>query len=349
MPTLADIKLEHEKLYGDYMAHAEELVKNPAAFPATAAEGLVDSMVDLSQNLTSNEDFEWLRSALEKWRTIFVTVLRIPKPIRIEAPAALQPPIETETMMWAESDIDRWVNHRAHELAVERAVRKHRAMTLAQMLAEKPSTPEEAKTDFEIANVYLASEILDGRIGIAQLRPGCYRRLQSVWLEDVKRLKAYHAWLARGDGFDPVHAEKDYWDACYEIARLLLIQEKCWGQGEFDPVHAHLEEICLTDDRFDARKAHGLIAIKAHRLWTMGSRGRDHDWSTAERYVHEFYESVVAAVRKQDPAAAVRVIGLLNNFENEDRNYLIVNAFETAVAARFVTDRSLSKAFAHRA
>jgi len=329
--TFAKIQAEHERLWAEHLAAGD---KNRSQDFVANAESLVDQMVTYSGQASSMEEFEWLRTALEKWRIVFATVLRKPKWIAVTMPPVVEPAAESGTMMWTAQDLENRVLARANELAKDRAVRKAAAASATQLLARTPSNPEEEREDYETANVYLACDVLDGVIGIAQLQPSAYPRLETVWLEDVKRLKAYFIWLeSGGKGRD----DSCWLEACGDIQRRLLNRDKSGNLQEFETIRAYFEQICLTNDRFDAKKAHDAIEAKARRLWQVADRGDEKNWTTATDYVESLYENMVAAVCRQDSEAASTVLGLLDTCEPaSDRTHLMTNAFEVAVAARFV-------------
>ena len=345
MTSFTDIKPRHERLYASYLA-GTALKDDRKTFTKNAST-LVDDMVELSGSLKSSEEFEWLRDAIERWQTIFAAVLKIPKWIAIKVPEELEPVVEYPTMKWDDYDLDTWVRNRAHDLAKERAVLKCTSLTPDELLRRFPGTEEEAITDFENATIILACGVVDGRMGIQQLQPSCYRRIASVWLEDVKRLRAYHRWLSETGPPRPASA---YWlDACADIEALLTNEHKDWTMAQFDPIRAYFEHLCLTNDSFDAEKAQGLVTDKAYRLSVMKPEGHTEDWELAESYVAGLYPRIVAAVCQRDSTAASEVTDWLTRPESDgDRTHLIVNALEAAVAARFVAG-SQPKALAQRA
>lgn len=324
----------HERLYGRYLAHRAAVVADPEKFVAEAA-GLIRGMEESSARVTCLEDYEWLQTAAEKWRSIFVSVLNIPQDIRL-APSPVGPAVVRRAMIWSDRDLEGWIELKAFELAKHRALRRWDSITAEELLRRAPSTPEEAKEDWTTAQVLLAAEIIDGKLDLAQIRPRSYVRLESCWLEEIKGLKAYFRWLDRGGGWDAGMAEIDYLDACSEIQSRVLSAEGKRSEWDFHPIRQYLEDRYLQEGRIDAAKATGLIEIKARRLWEKGRRDGLQNWLTAESYVHGFYDSIVPAVCSGDHTCQRKVSDLVCALEPASGHHLIVNGFETAVAAAYL-------------
>lgn len=331
MTDLDEIKRKHSAIYERYLTSRE--------LAAQEAQDLVDSMEKISAEVTSFEEYDWLRSATDKWRSVFISVLRIPRDITLAPPRVpLKPTPREERMIWGDRDLHEWLSKRAYGLAKERAVRQFQALTAQEMLRRNPSTPEQQKEDWQTATVLLAIEVLEGRIELTQLRPKSYARLEACWVEDIKRLEAYFNWLARGAACHPELTDVDYFRACEEIERRVRDPKTKRPAAEFEPIRDYLEASCVDEDDVGREKARALIATKAERLARCGSTDDQRNWLLAERYVEGFYGNIVPAVSSDDPGAIQRVTEMID-VTSRGGQHLIMNVLEVAVVASFVNAR----------
>lgn len=335
MTTIGDLAKTHEELYGRYLKNSAEILEDPAGF-ARLAEELVSQMEEASAGVTEAQDYEWLRSAADKWRNVFASFLKVPREIELAVPReALQRAPKEGVMIWSDRDLEIWVRNRAYELAKERAVRRFQTLPLSEMLRRIPSTEEESRSDWETANTHLASEILEGKIGLGQIRPASYHRLENSWLDDVRRLKAYFIWLDKGGEWDAEGALENYREACAQVQQLLLRPDVKRPASEFEPVCAYMQERGLTGPALNEASRRDLVARKAKRIWQGVGGESQRNWLMAEEYVSAFYDNIIAAVWEGDAEAALRVLKAVD-VVTQTGWHLASNTFEAAIVATFV-------------
>lgn len=336
---MAAIKKLHAELYGEFTDRRQQVLKNREAFERKAA-ALLDQVQNISSEVTSVEDYDWLRATADKWRAVYTYTLNIPKDISLLPPGqALVPPIpKQDAMIWSEAVLGRWVQDQAYEAAKRRALQRFQALTPEEMLRKLPSSGDEEHQDWRDANAQLAYEIFDGRIALSQIHPQSYWRLEQCWLEDIKRVKAYHVWLDRGNGWDAEHAQDNYYEACRQVSAKLSGRMKL-DTSEFTPVSDYLETKYLSDDHVDLQKSEPLITAKARRLWeTTGENDSEKNWFIAVDYVREFYGKITPAICAEDLQAHERVTEML---QATDERHLIINVLEMAIAVCFLRTREV--------
>jgi hypothetical protein len=336
MMTMAEIRETHAKLYGEYIDQRQKILQAPAEFEHRAA-ALLNEMRRVSALVTSVEDYDWLRSAVDKWRAVYVFTLNVPRNISLQPPTqTLLPPIgRKEDTFFSEAVLNRWVRNLAFEGAKRRVVCRLQAMAPEELLKKMPSTKEEEEQDWRAAGIQLAYEVIEGRIALNRIRPESYWRIMQVWLEDVKRVKAFYVWIDRGAAMEtPRRTRENYSEACRLIGARLLGGTKL-DPREFTAVSDYLEARYLSNGKVDLEKCTPLIGAKAHRLWeTTGETDCDKNWQRATNYVCEFYGHIIPAIVAGDPDAHARVAGeMLEAVEGPDQ---MVNVFEMAIAVSFL-------------
>ncbi len=334
--TLASVRETSNQLYNRYLGTLTEELEGNAAF-VLEARLVVNQLKEAAVQTEYRQDYEWIRDSLEKWRGVFLSVLKIPEDISIPAPGRLLKTAQTTGR--CDIDPDEWLRKRAYELAKERAVRKVKQATAEEILRQNPSTDEEAFEDWAVANALLACEILDGGIELTQLRSRWYGRLESCWLEEIKRLKAYFRWQQRGNGFDTELEKQDYYDACNEVQLRILQADRKRSPSEFEAVGHYVRARYLKGHVVDPSKARPLIATKARRLWELGASDAARNWLAAEQYVKGFYGNIITAAEGNADACNV-VAALVCAFDSDSVsaqvNSAIVNVLEAVLVAYFV-------------
>ena len=133
------------------------------------------------------------------------------------------------------------------------------------------SSPDEMQDDWYGAMTCLTAEILDGRGDFArQLGSDLYRLLGDVWLDDVKRVKAYLIWESNGANWDPTGWTRNFILACEDVNRRTLEESVKASPKTFAHVKTYLEKRYLVAGVVDLSHrpdAHHLIANKAQRIW----------------------------------------------------------------------------------
>lgn len=197
-------------------------------------ESLLDRMHQLAEQVTDVDQFNWLSEAATQWQRVYADVFNIPEDVRekvgvVSSPRKLTPvppPI-------SEAQIDNYLQRTAGEISQSRKLtalyeqfeylRHHRSVIHGVI----HSSYDEMQRDWYDASVYLASDALagkalDGRVDFARdFQPSMFPYLERVWLDDVKRLRAYRSWYQATRCWDE-HPESYYLDACDELRKLVL-------------------------------------------------------------------------------------------------------------------------------
>jgi hypothetical protein len=360
-PTIDAVKQSHEKLYDLALQQAPRLRQTliartragagPGAATEAGAESsrdllgevnaLLENLTALSSQVSSFDDYRWLSHTAVKWQNIFA-FLDAPKVVPLAPPStrlfqAAEPAPETAL---AEDELGHWIKTHAELFAFTRIARLGRY-----------STPQEIEGDNQLAFVYLASDILDGKISfVKRIAPRSYWHLERVWMEDLKRLRAYLLWVERGGGFGLEPMRKDYFDVCNHLRTMLTNPGIKAGPDDFEPVQRHLMSEYLTQGRIDPglnNKARWVIQDKAYRLYEVtGRNDTEQNWAEAETYVRTFYESLIPAVLEQDPECTLRVLKALQSDPAAPHaSSPMINSFEVTLATYFLTPEQIQRAW----
>lgn len=355
-PTIQDVKAKHEELYDLALRQAPKLRRAlvthtkagaGAAEPTPsereggqkllgAVNDLLANLTNLSSRVSSFEDYRWLSHTAVKWQNVFA-FLDLPTFVKLDPPSErLLPPVEAAPAITPESaltehELDYWIKTHAELFAYTRIAKFKRF-----------STQEEIENDRHLAFVYLASDILDGKINfVKRIAPKSYWHLERVWMEDLKLLRAYILWVERGGGFGLSQREKDYFDVCEHLRHMLVDTGIKAPPASFEPVRRHLTEEFLTRGKIDPERndlAKWLIGDKAYRLFSKtGNSDSEQNWFDAETYVKTFYESIIPAVLDGDDECTLAVLKAFQcDRSNPRSHYLIINAFEATLATYFM-------------
>jgi hypothetical protein len=183
--------------------------------------------------------------AIQHWRTMH-TAKRAVREIK-------------KTSSWSGVNLDFWIRGWAYEAAKRRATLYFRNMIPDEMLREMtrtkgPSSREEELSDWREAEIQLAYELFDSRVGLTQIEPEDYPRLEQCWFEDIKRIKAYHVWLDRGAGWSPERSVDNYMSACVIIHEWLKATPKPGTLMQFQTIANYIEKQYLTDGIVDDQR-----------------------------------------------------------------------------------------------
>jgi hypothetical protein len=234
---------------------------------------------------------------------------------------------------WQEANPDRWISEWAYKEALRRAVQRVQNMAPERILSTNPSRPEEQNEDYLNAVNQLAYEILENRFALLQIGSKHYARLEHCWLEDFKRVKAYHVWLDKGGTQEP--PEANYYEG-WDQSRTKLEEGTKFDVAQFSSIRRYLEERYFTNGTLDISKAEtqSLIKEKACRLWTMTQESDSQkNWYIAEGYVHDLYGNLLPAISERDLTARGKVAEAL---QVADKRRHLINIFEMAIAVCFL-------------
>lgn len=241
---------------------------------------------------------------------------------------------------FSEEEIKNLLNHQAALIAYARE-------------QQKPN--DRADENWHIAEIYFASEVLDGRINFAsRIASESYIRLENIWLKDVKLLQAYYRSIKRGKTNNSFHIE-DYFEVCKHIREELLTGSIIKGHSnEFTEAEDYLQKhyVEKINNKYQLKpiirdsenKLYNLINYKAKRISevdTTENRTDKDDWYNAETYVKMFYENIIPAVLEKNEEKTLRV---LKSFQYSKTNrFFMINCFETALAIYFLDTKVIKK------
>ena len=361
--TISEVKKEHKRLYRialtklpDFLnqrvgnSARERALMDSAALLAESEEfahylndvnALVKDIEELSGNTENFEDYQWLSEAALKWKSVFSSTLEIPKNICLKAPSPdLSLPSLPAGRSFLEDEIHDQIARNAESIARYRIGKLGRLSTVKEMLR-----------DIELAELFLVSEIIEGKINFAsRIAPDSYWRLENVWVKDIKLFRAYFLWEHRGDGiYDDEQEIRDYYQVC-EHLRDMLVNRQIKAQAvEFETPKAYLEDRYLTDGRIDPSKQQmkTLLNMKAYRIEErireMGGHADSlRDWVEAETYTRMFYENIIPAVITNDPEHVLSVLRAFQYSKSVRNKYHVINSFEVALAIYFLNANTIT-------
>jgi hypothetical protein len=348
--SIADLKKTHEGLYEKALRNRVTLVNDPSELDAfvRSIDAFLGDVVRLASQVTLLDDYNWLSDVVLKWHVMFSSVLNIQKempslsvPQRLESAAAMT--------FYSEKELDNLFSTLAFQQSMSRRTNVLlQRVGLAQMLL---STDEERNQDWRDASIIFAAQVLEGSLHFTrQMGPESYWRLESVWLTDVKKAKAFFIWERRENRPESGFDKADYYAACEEIRQMLVNRGIKGTLEEFEDVKGYLEEKYLDDQgRFDPRKkeAHALLSTKARKVWEGGGDSdRDANWRIAETYCKMFYENIVSAVVAGDPECILAVLKAFQYSKAPENRYLIINCLEVAMAIYFLDSEIIQQLWA---
>lgn len=308
---------------------------------------LLADMAELDVDELTLDEYERLTGSLMRWQAASSAALQQPREISMPAPpAGGYGRIDT---VLDPNQIQSWLDDRAlYQSKVRTAAW---LLTQVERLAAEGSSDEERADDWHQAQVYLALKVLDGTHPLpGRWTSDAYHHLESVWLDEVRRLLAYLLWKEEGE---PLWGDglSHYYGACDRI-RTGLKELSKGSDADFEEVRTYLRKEYLVsagprdrsavDDR-PGSSGNELIARKAQRLWEVGQGdGERLDWARATSYVKTFYESIIPAVLDGDPECRRRVLNAvgLDDTDRDHWRHTIVNAFEAAVTLYFLAPDS---------
>lgn len=286
---------------------------------------LVDNIEKLAESVDSFDDYRWLSDAAIKWQSVYSTILKEPRIIRIPQPKSVWFP--STPSGFSEAEITNWIERQAAFIGFAQRT-------------ERGTLYTDKNNDWHTAEVFFASEVLEGKFNFAsRISHESYWRLENIWLKEVKSLMAYFRWVSRKENYISKH-DQDYFEACNHIRDMLVNRDIKARGSEFAAVKNFIQEHYLGNDgkhlpEVRGHKLNDLIEKKAHQIYeTTGSTDQDRNWVHAETYVRMFYENIIPAVVGSDEE---RVLRVLKAFQFSKLNrFIIINCFETALAIYFL-------------
>lgn len=338
------LKDEHNRLLKKVMADRPTSDEERRRAIIKDAKNLIED-IEQCMRVANQEDSEWLRPALAQFAVIN-SILEIPQVIDCYFP--------TEALyLEKKSFYDSFVDDREMEEWIRRIAYNYSIMRRAQYLldgvddilqrAEEITTGKDDRDfDWNRAKIYAASMVVDGKLDLArQLGSDTYYRLESVWLKDVKELKAYFLWRRTKRA-----AEDNYFSACNEIRRRLLVCDK-GSLHDFKEIQNYIQDLYLSNGKVrpdDNPNVEELIRRKSQRIWetTGGIHSDAMNWGAAERYTKMFYENIIPAIESKNIDHTLSVLNAFGLSKAAENRYAIISAFEAAIAIYFLDPKSIS-------
>lgn len=260
----------------------------------------------------------FLNRTAAEWQMNFTTVLRIPRNVYTDLDINSAPDVRESTREFSAKPpltrefVQNLLSQRAYEIGEKQKMR-----WLKQLLHDLEQNPKRIHSteivppvrtpedDWRDACAYFACDILNARFHLAlQLSVDAFFFLQSIWLEDVKRLMAYLAWEKAGAAWRPDESDRYYSEACRQLHNRIMDPAYKTGPVSFLPIARWLEEKYLIEGRIDFTNrpaSFELVKRKAERIWEITKSADQNDnWRRAESYVRQFYENLIPAIRNGD-------------------------------------------------
>ncbi len=353
------VRADHQRLFDEFRENADTLCTNRDLLAKflNDVDQLLEEMKQLNQDMQRAEEFDWLNTAAMDWQIVFSSRLRIPRDIRREV--GIQVPsrtLEPTRRILPDEQIQQHLKDKAYLVGQFRKLAAL-ARRLEELNAyrdriheEIVSSPEEAERDWHDAHVHFASEVLDAEIFFPyQIGPESYHRLENIWLEDVKRMRAYLIWERRNDGWSPEAELPNYLSACEQLRSKLLDESLKASPASFEDVKSYLNATYLRAGRLDTSPGQPgweLVRAKARRIWQRSGQPAGQDeriWAAADAYCQAFYENIIKAVVEDLPEAVAAVVNAFRICRNFGHNYPIVNCFEAALTIYYLKPSTVQR------
>ena len=192
-------------------------------------------------------------------------------------------------------------------------------------------------TGWRDAETYFALEVLDRQIQFPwELAPEACVHLEGIWLEDVKRLKAFLQWQRQCGRWEPSSDGQFYLGACEELRKAVLDSRTKAPLAGFTQVKAYIHDGCLRGGALDSLHcpmAQRLVKVKTQRIRevTRQRHQEKHNRDFATNYVRAFYENIAGAVLEHDAVKATAVLKAMTSGDAYWPRWQIVDAFEVAL------------------
>lgn len=309
---------------------------------------LIESLKPHAASPASTAEYDLLNRVASELQMALSSVLRLPLDVRqtlgLRLPTA---DLRPSPRLVSRDEVHRSLRRRADEIARSRKLldlmRKLQIFTKSPNLihASIPSTHAEMTQDFYDACVFLAADVISGKIRLAdQLETGALDFLGGVWLDDVKRLTAYVAWEQADEPAAPEVGDRFYLRACEMLHRRACNVADKASLTAFDRIGRWLNDKFLTDGRLivhNHNAAQALVESKAHRIWLCtGRKDPEENWRAAESYSRAFYENIIPGVVEGHPDALTAVVQAVSAEGIAGSTCEIANAFEAALLLEFV-------------
>jgi hypothetical protein len=319
--TLID---RHEALYQQVLRDYRIYQKNLSARESFEKDirYFLDDLYEFSRVATSDQCLKYISLLFGTWHVALSTL--VPVSLDFALPRFSRPHL-TGTFLY-ERDLDKRLEMYAYRL--------HYGMDIHGDQPEKITN-----TDRHHAEVYFASEVLSAEISFPhELSPDSYPRLEHIWLEEVKTIRAYHIWEERGRIWDPLQEKSDYFLESERLIQLLGNPSIKVPPNVFAPIADYIEyyaRIRLLDE--PEYQVRNLVARKAQRVASTVCWLRDEEiFGHVVNYVKDFYGNIIPAIIDKEEKAIEAVLRAFVRSQTHGSQRPIINCFEAAIAIFFL-------------
>lgn len=369
--TLEELTKKHQELYQKVQEDGENL----SEVLREEVEFLLDEIKNRVKHnqVSSMDEYSRLSDLVHEWQSVFINTLHLPRDVHTEIGLAkvkiynLDPSIPSIP----EEKLKIYLEKKAYLIGQCRKLENLTKLILRSphlIHQRMPSTLEEQEQDWHNANVYLASEVLEGKFNfVYQIEEQFYEILSQIWLDEVRQLKAYFIWQNKQlesdfiwqnqtEEWNPEEANRNYLNACHQIRDMLLSKSLKVTKNRFKKVRSYLESHYLCEGnkgKLDVDKANSqkLISSKAYRIWEISGKQLHESisWKLAEDYVRMFYESIIPIVMGEESELTVeslssQILNLIAIFKDHNLGgglYPLINCFEAALIIYFIEESRL--------
>lgn len=328
---LASAKQRHAALYGSKEAQFARL-QNDQGYRRdfiAQVDSLLNDVSELSGRRISLSEYRWLVDVAVKWQVAFSTMFNLSRGVAISpASERLFGPAEREEAL-TEAELEYWIARNAEYFAFSR-----RASDVTTA-----SSKEEREADWKMAAVFLASDILDGKINFARrIAPASYYRLENEWVKEVKKLRAYFRWERKGKRVGALFALEDYYEECAEMRSRLKDRGIKGLPTEFGAPRHYIEERYLANGSIDLGKqaVRDMIERKARRIQSENGQSGEASLDNAQVYMRMFYEHIIPAALERDEEHILTVLKAFQFSRAPENDFFVINCFEAALAIYFL-------------
>jgi hypothetical protein len=264
----------------------------------------------------------WANQIANHWQIVMTNAFG--RPVDIRERLGVEPSDAfADTSSWTPHDLQQHREILASKIAVTRKLlqllKQVRFYTLHPDLihAKIPSTSEECELDWEQAGKFFAMDVLLRKIDVNRmpLVDSVFELLDTVFLEEIVRLKAYLIWEQSQIGWAPERSG-EFYEAAETLIRNEIRAAKVRLPLESGKVAGWLKHRLQLSTDSDAIR-NKRLENKARQLWkTISEPSPSRNWSIAEKQANLFDRNIVMAIEEGNQesveAVAESVLGRMN-------------------------------------
>ncbi len=261
-----DLLDKYKKAKGDKYNLITDFNKNINEF--------IEDVRVLSETVEYFDDYRWLSNIAVKWHSVFSTILEAPRLIKLSPPKAAWSPRPSPNM--TDESIDDFLNNY-----------KQFAL-IAQQASNNEMDVERAN---QSAKILFASEVLEGKINFSRISSESYWRLEEIWVQQVKTLRAYFNWLESGSRF--YDHNKHFFEVTNYIRGKLVDKEIKARPSGFKETKNYIQSRYLDENgklrEVKAEELEKLIRAEASRIYEItGYTDEKKNWQLAETHIKPY-------------------------------------------------------------